>query len=876
VGWWQLRNRNADLERELRADLELEEEEQRERGVSSEEARYAARRALGNTTLIREQVHAIWSWSMVENLLRDARIGVRALFRSPGFSIIAVVVMALCIGATTCLFTVVRSVLLKPLPFRDPDRLVMLYEHFRDPSMNAEQFNYNSVAPGDYYDWRAKTNGFEDMAAWRYWQFNLTGERDDLPEMVNAGRGTSNLFPLLGVQPVVGRWFNESEDRTDGSVVMLTWSIFKRRFGGDASIVGRQIHLDGKPFTVIGVLPAWFAYPDAKVQLWVPFRVGLPAESLQYHDHHYCRVVARLRPNVSLSSALGQVGAVQYQEHLQYLHEPVAEGVAPRTISDDLAKNVKKPLMVLLCAVGCVLLIGCLNVANLMVARSAARQKDIAVRQAMGAGRVTLIREQQVESLLLSVAGGAMGVLFSVAATQWLVRAWRDLPSVQSIHPDGVVIGFACVVVFAVALLAGMVSALASIDKGALAALQASSRSAAGSRSRTTLRKALLATEIATTVVLLIAAGLLLKSFWRLRGTEIGCATDNVLTMVYSLPAKKYDSPAKVNAFNETLLERVRSMPGVRSAALGSIPPGGGFGGDDTFTILEHSPIPAGQALPSALYRRADPGYFSALQIPLVSGRFFTSADRAGRPKTIIISRMLAQQYFPGENPVGKHLHVGAESDEDFQVIGVVADTVYQVGKPLTPTFYFPVLSGGSDEALTLVVRTSSEPLAFSVPVQKLIADLDPELPVSDVMTLQQLAAQFLDNASLSAGMVLAFAVLSLVLAFVGLYGVLSYLATQRTSEIGIRIALGARREQVFGLMLADGVRPAVIGLCLGLAASVATVRVIGSMLYRTEALDPAVFAGVAGLLLIVAIGACLVPAVRAARLDPMQALRNE
>jgi putative ABC transport system permease protein len=875
--WWQIKKRKADLERELRSDLELEEEEQRERGLSTEEGRYAALRAFGNPTLIREHTRAVWSWNGLENLIRDLRISVRTLFRSPGFSLIGVLVMALCIGAATSLFTVARSVLLRPLPFRDQERLVMIYEHFRDPSMNAQGFNYNAVAPADYYDWRAQTHGFEDMAAWRWWQFNLTGERGELPEMVSAGGGSWNLFPLLGVHAVIGRTFAESEDRPDGSAVMLAWNLFERRFGGDPSIVGRQIHLDGKPYTVVGVLPKWFTYPEAKMQIWVTYASGMPPAVLQHHDFHFSRVVARLKPDVNLASALSQVGAVQYRLHLQNLNAPVAEDVASKTLIQDLARDVKKPLILLLCAVACMLLIGCLNVANLMVARSAARQKEIAVRSALGARRITLIREQLLESLLISLAGGVTGALLSLAATKWLASTWRDLPSAQNIHADGVVLALACALVFASALLAGLLPAIASTGKGAIAALQASSRSAAGSRSRTALRKTLLTVEIATTVVLLIAAGLLLKSFWRLRTTDVGCATNNVLTMGYSLPANKYDSPEKMNAFNETLLERVRALPGVRAAALGSRLPGAGAGEDDSFTIPEHPPIAPGAALPDALYRLADPGYFSALQIPLLSGRFFTSDDRDGRPKAIIISRQLAEQYFPGENPQGKHLHVPAKDNADYQIVAVVADTLYQVGQPARATMYFPVLNGESDPGgVTLVLRTASDPLAFSVPVQKKIAELDPELPVSDVLTLQQIIARSLGNASLSASLVLAFAVLSLVLASVGLYGVLSYLTTQRTGEIGVRMALGAERGQVLRLMLGDGLRPALYGLVLGLAASAGAVRLIQSMLYGTRPLDPAIFASVAATLLVVAALACLVPAWRASRIDPMQALRTE
>ena len=875
--WWKIRKRDADVERELQSDLDLEEEEQRERGVSLEEARHAALRAFGNPTLISEQTRAVWSWNGLENLLRDLRISVRTLFRSPAFSALAVLVMALCIGATTSLFTVVRSVLLRPLPFRDPNRLVMIYEHFRDPSMNAQQFNFNPVAPADYYDWRAQTHGFEDIAAWRYWQFTLTGERGELPEQVSARGGSWNLFPLLGVQAVIGRTFTESEDHPDGNAAMLTWNLFERRFGGDSSIVGKQIHLDEKPYMVVGVLPKWFTYPDARVQVWVPYASGLPPEILQHHDFHFSRVVARLRPDVSLANALSQVEAMQYQLHLQNLNAPVAEDVAPKTLIEDLAQNVKRPLVILLSAVSCMLLIGCLNVANLLVARSAARQKEIGVRSALGARRMTLIREQLMETLLVSIAGGATGVLLSLAATKWLVSIWMDLPNVQSIRVDGVVLAFACALVCASALLAGLLPAISSTSKGAIAALQASSRNAAGSQSRTALRKTLLTVEIGATVVLLIAAGLLLKSFWRLRKTDVGCATDNVLTMSYSLPAKKYDSPEKANSFNETLLEQVRTMPGVRAAGLGSTVPGAGAGEDDIFTIPEHPPMAPGTPQPDALFRTADPGYFSALQIPLLKGRFFTSDDRAGRPKSVIISRLLAQQYFPDENPLGRHLHVVPYGNADYEIVGVVADTLYQVGQSAKATMYFPVLNvRNSVGGLTLAVLTASDPLALSVPIQKQITEFDPELPVSDVFTMQQIIERSLGNASLSASLVLAFAVLSLTLASVGLYGVLSYLTTQRTGEIGVRMALGAERRHVLRLMLDDGMRPALYGLVFGLASSAGAVRLIQSMLYGTRPLDAGIFAAVAATLLVVATLACLVPAWRASRIDPMRALRSE
>jgi putative ABC transport system permease protein len=872
------RRRRADAELQEEIDVYLAEEtaENIARGVNPEEARRQARIKLGNPHSVRETLWQQNTFSLVDKLGRDLKYATRTLARAPGFSLIAVTVMALCIGATTSLFTVVRSVLLRPLPFRDPSRLVMVYEHFRDARSNQEGFNYNTVAPADYFDWRAKTHGFEDMAAMRYWQFNLTGERGELPEEVKARGGSWNLFPLLGVPAAIGRTFTESEDRLDGTAVMLTWSLFERRFGGDPSIVGSQIHLDGKPYTVVGVLPQWFTYPDAKVQVWVPYLSGLPPDIVPHHDYHFSTVVARLRPDVSLGNALSQVAAVQYRLHMENLHAPVAEDVAPRTMNDDLARDVKKPLLILMCAVACMLLIGCLNVANLLVARGAARQKEVAIRGALGAQRLTLIRAQLTESLLLCLAGGAGGVLLSLAASQWLSSAWKELPSAAGIHVDGVVLGFACVLVFSAALLAGLLPAISSTDKAVFASLQASSRTTSGNLSRATMRKTLLTVEIAVTVVLLIGAGLLLRSFVRLRSTDVGCVTDNVLTLDLSLPTQKYSSPKSVNAFDEILLEKLRAMPGIRAVALGSVLPGEGNGGDNVFTIKEHPSLKPGELLPDALIRSADPGYFSALQIPLLKGRFFTGDDRLDRAKKVIISSALARQYFPGEDSIGKSIHVPGHNDADYEIVGVVGDTLWQVGKPITPTMYFPLLEGDLVRGQSFAIRTDSDPLAMSVPVQKQIASLDPGLPVSNVLTMQQAIGDSLGNARFSASLVLTFAVLSLLLASVGLYGVLSYLMTQRTTELGVRMALGAQRDQVLRLILFDGLRPAIIGLALGSAASAGITQLIRSMLYDTRPLDPAVYAAVIFTLLVVATLACVVPAWRASRLDPMQALRAE
>src|SRR5580693_3385994 len=683
---------DSELQDEIEAFLTEEIADNEARGMSPEEARREARLKFGNPQKLRESLWMQNTPQRLAGIARDVKYAFRTLSRTPGFSSIAIVVMALCLGAAASLFTVVRSVLLRPLPFRDPARLVMVYEHFR-----GGELSYHPVAPADFYDWRSKTHGFEDMAILRPAGYNLTGVCNELPESVGAEAGSSNLFSLLGVQPTLGRDFTEADDQRGSAVVMLTWSLFERRFAGDAKIVGGQIHLDGKPYTVAGVLPSWFKYPDDSIQLWVPYKSDASPEMLQHHDWHGSHVVARLRPDVSLASAIVQVGAIQYQNHLLYPNDPVAEDVVSRSLNEDLAGDVKKPLTLMLSAVGCVLLIGCLNVSNLLVARGASRQKEVAIRSALGAQRPTLIREQLTESVLICAA----------------------------------------------ALVAGLVPALSTTGKTMMKALQTSARTGSSSVSRTALRKSLLTAEIGITVVLLVAAGLLLKSFMQLRAANVGCVVDNTLTLQYNLPGKKYDTPEKQNGFNEALLARVRAIPGVRGAALGTTVPGTGYWGTDEFAVKEHAPLNTGEHLPDALTRWVDPGYFSALGIPLVSGRFFTSHERVERSYKVIVSRQLVQQYFAGEDPIGKHLrfparaHDGEPNLMDWEIVGVVGDILYQVGKEPKATIYFPILEGRSDAALA--VHTATDPLQFSAPLQKQIGSLDPELPISNVLTMNEI-----------------------------------------------------------------------------------------------------------------------------------------
>ena len=864
----------ARLNDELAFHLDQQVKENMARGLAPDEARYAALREFGNPTVLGDQARSTWSWNWLEKFLRDLRYGARTLGRSPGFAATAILVMALGIGATTSLFTIVRAVLLKPLPFREPDKLVMVYEHFRD-STGGDGFDV--VSPGDFNDWRQRTHGFEDMAAWRSYAFDLTGEHEELPEVVRAAAGSWNLFSVLGTQLALGRTFRPEEDRIGANhVVLLTWSLFQRRFAGGPSVIGKQIRLDSTPYEVIGVLPRWFTYPDSLVAVWVPYAPTFEPAMFARHDMHQSYVIARLNPGISAASAVNQVSALQYQIHLAHGSQPVAEEARLRPMLEDVTQDVKTPLVVLLCAVGCMLLIACLNVSNLLVARSAARRKELAVRGALGGSRLILIGEQMAESLLICAAGGTLGILLSFAATRWLADHWNDLPRVEAIHLDTTVVAFAAGLVFLTALLAGLLPAISSTGAGIFVGLQESSRSIGGSVSRATLRKTLLTAEIALTVILLVSAGLLFKSFLHLRASDLGCATDHVLTMKYGLPEKQYDTRDKVIAFHEAILERVRRLPGVSAVGLVSTPPGGGYEGSYSFSIPER-PSNSFQLQNESIHRTVDPGYFTAIGIPLIRGRFFTDQERLNRDHYVIISKKFADQFFPDDNPIGKHVTVELQN-ETYEIVGVVGDTLWDVARPAKATMYFPILSGipGQASEATIVVRAAGDPLSLSIPMQQQVAALDPALPLDDILTMQQILGKSTATQSFSATLVLAFATLSLLLAAIGLYGVLSYLVAQRNTEIGIRMALGAQRGEVLRLVLLDGLRPVFLGLCIGLAGGATAAMFIRSILYGTSPLDPTVLVIMVGSLLLTALLACALPAIRASRIDPMQALRTE
>lgn len=806
--------------------------------------------------------------ALAESISGDLKYALRTLSRTPGFTLMAVLVMALGIGANAALFTVVRSVLFKPLPYKDPGRLVTLYQH--DPSAK-DQDNY--VAAGNFADWKRNSRSFESMAMVTPWAaYDFSEKGGSYPEKIDAAWCSWNMFSILGVPPAYGRFFNAQDDRPDAdATVVLSWGFWKRRLGGNPSIVGRPIFLRGKPYTVIGIMPAGFDYPEIQDQVWTPAYHEGSVHLLQSRDDHEYKVIARLKSGNTMAQAVSELDAIQKRIKQEYPRLPVEPGVNGRLLLDDLVGDYKTPLYTLLAATTCVLLIACLNVANLLVARSAARRREVAIRTALGGSRWRSIREQLTESLLLACAGGGIGLGLAYVAIAWITYVRQDMARVDSIRVDALALLFVTGVALASGLLAGLIPALAAGRERTLEALQESSRSQSGGRSRAQLRKALLAIEVGLTAILLITAGLLLKSYQRLRSVDMGCATNHVLTMQFTLPGP----PQRRVAFLSQLVERVRALPGVKAAGLVTAAPGAGWWEDNPVTVVEHPPAAKGDVL-DPIARSADPGYFQAMQIPLLRGRTFSEAERLQNANVAILSKRAVEEFFPGEDPIGKHLKIAQEPDAPpLEIVGVVGDTRFHIREDVWPMMYQPVYSGNFGQT-TVMVRSEQDVENLARPIQRIINQMDPHLAASDPLTMQQIIDHSSSSASFNSRLILIFAIIALISAMAGLYGVLAYLVTQRTSEIGIRIALGAQRSQVLGMMLIDGLWPAWIGLALGLVGAAFAVQLVRKMLYGVQPLDWTVFAGVALVLSLVAALACAVPAWQASRLAPIRALRME
>jgi len=666
LGLFRKRTGEENLDTELRAHLDALTEENIRRGMNSEEARYAARREFGGVEQTKEAYRDQRGLPFVETLLQDLRHGLRTLRKNPGFATLAILTLGLGIGVNTALFTVVHGVLLSPLPFREPQRLVSLWERNLSADFPGP---YNVVSAGVFDHWRRHATSFEEIALIGEDSGNLSEDGGPLPEAIGTRFCSYNLFSMLGVQPIYGRSFSPEDDRAGaGGTVLLSYGLWKRRYAEDPQAIGKSVLLNAKPYAIIGVLPRWFDYPDSRVQAWLPVRHEVSAEDMQSLSNHRFFVTARLKPGVTLAQAYRELDDIERGLHERSPDYLMGRGATVLPLSENIVRDVKTALYVLMGAVGCVLLIACLNVANLFVARGAARSREIAVRAALGGSHWRLMREQLTESLLLTGVGGAFGGFFAYASVRWLVAFRGDLPRAGSIHVDQAALLFTIAVAVLSGIFAGLLPAFSATRQPLLESLKESSRSLGGSQTRAGLRRLLLTLEVALTVVLLIGAGLLLKSFAELHAAKMGCATANVLTMNLSLPRAKYDTRSQKAAFFDRLLREVRGTPGVRAAGFVSVLPGNGHFEDNTFSIAGRPPLAPGESL-DAVVRAADPGYFSAMDIPLLRGRFFTDAERVEKARSAIISDSMVRKFFPNEDPLGKTLILDWMGKPRFEIV---------------------------------------------------------------------------------------------------------------------------------------------------------------------------------------------------------------
>ncbi len=802
-------------------------------------------------------------------LWQDLRYGIRTLLRRPGFTLIAVLALMLGIGANSAIFSVVNGVLLRPLPYADPERLVQVWEYRPRQGMNQIE-----VSSAEFAAWRDQNRVFEQIAAIDHADYNLTG--NDEPQRISGARVSASYFPLLGVKPALGRTFLPEEDQPDhNSVVVLSYGIWQGRFGSDPNILGKSVTLNGTACTVIGIMPRGFQLPhDAGLARPIAFTSAEQTTS----GNHYLEVIARLKPGVTIKEAAGEMSAIAGRLEQTFPNTNVGHGVVLVPLHEQVVGEVRPALLVLLGAVGFVLLIACANVANLLLARSAARRKEIAIRTALGASRARIIRQLLTESLFLAVLGGAAGLLLAMWGVDLLIRLIANsIPRANEISLDGRVLGFTLLISLMTGLLFGLLPALQTSRPDLTESLKEGGRDSAESFRRNRARSLLVVCEVALTLVLLIGAGLLIKSFLRLRDVNPGFNPAGTLTLELSLPASKYSDGAQIAGFYQQLLPRVEALPGVQAAGAVSVLPLSGNDESNFVGIEGHQPLPPGQAL-RAGRRIVNPDYFRAMGIPLKRGRPFTQADTRETERVMIINETMAHRFFaPDEDPLGKRIRTGGGSSPWLSVVGVVGDVRHGgLDRDARPEMYFPYLQAPS-RSMALVVRAAAgDPLKLAGPVRGQVLSLDKDQPIGNVMSLEQLLAESVAPRRFSMLLLGLFAAVAMILAAVGIYGVMSYSVAQRTREIGIRMALGAQAADVLRMVVGQGMVLAVIGLGVGLATALAVTRVMSSLLFEVSATDPLTFAGVSILLAVAALLACYIPARRATKVEPVVALRYE
>ncbi len=801
----------------------------------------------------------------MEAITQDIRYGFRMLLKNRSFTLIAIFALALGIGANTAIFSVVNAVLLRPLPYNDPARIMTVLHEESGP-----------VAPANFFDFREQQSVFESMAAAQYWTPSLTGR--DRPEQINALKLTADMFHLLGVSPVLGRTFTDGEDKPGNeNVIVLSHRLWQRRFGGDPGLINQQITLDGQSYTVIGVMPKEFQFAPfwaTRAEMWAPLNL---APRINDRGGQSLRIFARLKPGVTREQAQAEIETIRQRLEQQYPESNKGLEVLVDPLHEKVVGKTRPALLILLGAVCFVLLIACANVANLMMARATARQKEIAVKTALGASRGRIVRQLLTESVMLAVAGGLAGlVLASWGISGLLALSPANLPRAQTISIDGYVLGFTLAISILTGLVFGLVPALQASKLNLNEALKEGGRSSTEGRRRNRVRRLLVVSEVALALVLLVGGGLMIRSFLRLQSVDSGFNPRNVLTMIVSLAGSEHSTGPKRAAFFNQLLERVESLPGVESAsAINHLPLAGDIWGRGFRIEGRPAPLP-GEGL-GAVYRIVRPNYFQTMGATLVAGRDFTERDNETAPGAVIINEAMARRYWPGEDPIGKRIEVSGEDSRPREIVAIVKDVKQDewTAKPRSE-MYLPYLQATDPRYLTLVVRTSSEPLQLATAVQSEVWAIDKSLPVSEIMSFEQAISASIAGQRFNMLLLGIFAAVALMLAVVGIYGVMSYSVTQRTHEIGIRMALGARASDVLRMIAGQGMALVAIGIGVGLAGAFLLTRLMESLLFGVSVTDTATFIAIPLILAGVALAACAVPARRATKVDPMIALRYE
>ena len=868
-----------DLEEEIRSHLEMEEQENLESGMPAEEAHYAALRRFGNVTLAQERSREMWGWSSVQTLWQDLRYGLRMLAKNPGFTVVAVLTLALGIGANTAIFSVVRAVLFRPLPFRDPGRLVLVIDH--NLSEGFPQFP-SSLA--NVLDWRAQSRSFEDLAVFATTSFNLAGKGE--PERLSGLRVSSNLLPLLGARPVMGRGFLPEEDQPGGGhVVLISYGLWQRRFGSDPSIVGQSVQLDGRSATVIGVLPGGTQMETAldcfasgpKLDLMVPLAADLVRPD---RGNRFLTTVGRLKQGVTLRAAQVDMDVITSRLEKGYPRHNAGWGATVLPLHEAIVGDLRQPLLVLLGAVGLVLLIACANVTSLLLARAASRRKEVAIRTAVGAGRIRLFRQLITESLVLAGLGGLLGLCLAEGATK-LLASLQDLqlPRQAVIAVDYQVLTFIWAATLVIGFLIGLAPALMCSEgnrAGILSeALKEGGRSASESRQGNRIRGALVVSEIALALSLLIGVGLLLRSYWRLLQVNPGFRLEGVATVAIQLSGARYAKDSAQVGFVKELLRKVAALPGVKSAAVSDGLPLEG-GGQWLFTVVGQTYVPGRE--PLAGYRIVSAGYLATMGIPVLEGRGFTDRDTRESPRVLLLNQTLARRLWPG--PSGTTRAVGQEiqlfgRDAPFRVVGVVADVkrgALDQDAGCEVYFLYDQMPQGW---ITLAVRSAIEPRALAAAIRSAVRSVDRELPVTQLRTMEEVVDASVSSRRFQLLMLAIFGGLALVLASVGIYGVIAYSVTQRAHEIGIRMALGASPGAMWRMVVRQALRLAGIGVIIGAVATLALGRVLSGLLFGVRPTDPLTFGSAALVLVAIAILASYFPARRATKVDPVAALRH-